>query len=160
MLYRTWDPYEVTTLFNTDPDNCLVAHHEGDIVGFALGTIIEKPGALSYGYIIWVGVAEDWRGHHVGQRLLREMEARMVKEGVHMFLVDTSANNHSAIGFFQREGFELSEPHVYLSKTIQTTRFEAAKRKSRRLLSPNLKPSQTVVDEDSIPETQVVTESA
>ena len=42
ILYRTWDPYEVTDHFTSDPDYCLVAEADGRIVGFVLATTVEK----------------------------------------------------------------------------------------------------------------------
>jgi hypothetical protein len=41
-LYRTWDEYEITTLFNSDSELCLVGEIDDRIVGFALGTTVEK----------------------------------------------------------------------------------------------------------------------
>ena len=35
-MYRTWDEYEVTTLYNSDSELCLVAELDEEIVGFAL----------------------------------------------------------------------------------------------------------------------------
>lgn|GEM_PF-2206011 len=40
--YLTWDPYEVTEYFTTDPNYCLVAEVQESIVGFVLGTTVEK----------------------------------------------------------------------------------------------------------------------
>jgi len=52
-MYRTWDPYEVVGLFNSDTEFCLVAEIDDDIIGFALGTTIEKShSAWKYGYLI------------------------------------------------------------------------------------------------------------
>ena len=36
-MYRTWDEYEITTLYNSDSELCLVAELDEEIVGFALG---------------------------------------------------------------------------------------------------------------------------
>ena len=56
-MYRAWDEYEITTLFNSDNELCLVAELDGQIVGFALGTTVEKQGsAWKYGYLVWIGV--------------------------------------------------------------------------------------------------------
>ena len=44
ILYRTWDAYEVTGYFTSDPDYCLVAEVDGKIAGFILATTIEKEG--------------------------------------------------------------------------------------------------------------------
>ena len=35
-LYRTWDEYEIITLFQSDSEFCLVAELDDKIVGFAL----------------------------------------------------------------------------------------------------------------------------
>ncbi|MBU0988003.1 MAG: N-acetyltransferase, partial [Proteobacteria bacterium] len=49
-LYRTWDEYEVVSLYQTDPEYCLVAEIDDTIVGFALGTTITKSSsAWKYG---------------------------------------------------------------------------------------------------------------
>ncbi|MFO8112255.1 MAG: N-acetyltransferase, partial [Desulfosalsimonadaceae bacterium] len=40
--YRAWDEYEVTDLFYSDTEFCLVAEYEDRVVGFALGTTISK----------------------------------------------------------------------------------------------------------------------
>jgi len=41
-LYRTWDEFEVISMFNEDTEYCLVAALEGQIVGFALGNVVTK----------------------------------------------------------------------------------------------------------------------
>ena len=41
-LYRTWDEYELAELFTSDGDFCLVAESGDRVVGFAMGTLIEK----------------------------------------------------------------------------------------------------------------------
>ena len=61
-MYRTWDEYEITTLFNSDNELCLVAELEGEIVGFALGTTVDKlNSAWKYGYLVWIGVRPGCR---------------------------------------------------------------------------------------------------
>ena len=37
-LYRTWDEYEVTWHYHSDPDLILVAEADAQVVGFAMGT--------------------------------------------------------------------------------------------------------------------------
>jgi len=39
-LYRTWDEYEVTNIFQTEPEFCLVAEIDDRPIGFALDTTI------------------------------------------------------------------------------------------------------------------------
>jgi ribosomal protein S18 acetylase RimI-like enzyme len=120
ILYRTWDAYEVTNYFNTDPDFCLVAEENDEILGFALGTTFEKEGSpWKYGYLAWIGVKEDQQNRGIGKRLYRELERRMKEEGVRMVIVDSEADNKDALVFFQRAGFSVAEEHIWLSKILK-----------------------------------------
>lgn len=120
ILYRTWDAYEVTGAFQTNPDTSYVARDDqGRLAGFGLGTIIEKDTAWTYGYVTWLGVHPDWQGMQVGERLMAAMEHRMALDGVRMFLVDTSADNTGAIRFFDKMGYGSREEHLYLWKTLR-----------------------------------------
>lgn len=119
-LYRTWDAFEVTESFISDPTYCLVAEVEETIVGFILATIIEKEGTAwkKYGYVSWIGVDEDYQRTNLGQRLYRKLEERMKKDGVRMVIVDTDVDNDVAIAFFQRMKFSLTRKHQWLAKTL------------------------------------------
>jgi ribosomal protein S18 acetylase RimI-like enzyme len=120
-LYRTWDEYEVTTLFNSDSELCLVAEAGDAIVGFALGTTVEKHHSpWKYGYLVWLGVKKGLQKARVGDRLFREIRRRMQNQGVRMIIIDTDADNEAAIRFFQKQGFGNTQEHVYM--TLNLTR--------------------------------------
>jgi len=123
ILYRTWDPYEVTEYFSSDPDYCLVAETEADgkIVGFILATTIEKEGTAwkKYGYLSWIGVDEAFQRTKLGLRLYRELEKRLLEDRVRMVIADTEAENEEAIAFFNTMGFSVSGEHVWLAKTLR-----------------------------------------
>jgi len=122
-LYRTWDEYEVTGLFQTDPEFCLVAEDEsmGLIVGFALGTTIEKSrSAWKYGHLIWLGVRPGYQRFGVGERLFNQLKGRMEEKGVRIILVDTEADNLGALKFFRGMGFAGPQEHIYLSLNLET----------------------------------------
>lgn len=126
-LYRTWDEYEITTLFNSDNELCLVAEFGDTIVGFALGTTVSKHNSpWKYGYLVWLGVRAGLQKGGVGARLFKEIRRRMQEQGVRMIIIDTSADNHTAIRFFQKEGFGNIQKHVYmtLNLTRDRRRFE------------------------------------
>ena len=130
ILYRTWDPYEVTEYFSSDPEYCLVAEARGVIVGFTLATTIEKEGTAwrKYGYLVWIGVSEDFQHTGLGRRLYREVERRFRSDGVRMVIADTEGDNEGAIAFFKLLGFNSSTSHLWLSKTL--------KRRSKRVNKP------------------------
>ncbi|MDD2541221.1 MAG: GNAT family N-acetyltransferase [Desulfuromonadaceae bacterium] len=118
-LYRTWDEYEITTLFNSDNELCLVAEAGGKILGFALGTTVTKHNSpWKYGYLVWVGVRINIQQGGVGSRLFKEIKHRMKVQGVRMMIIDTSADNQPAIQFFQKQGFDDIQEHVYMSLNL------------------------------------------
>lgn len=118
-LYRTWDEYEITTLFNTDNELCLVAEADAKILGFALGTTVEKHNSpWKYGYLIWLGVREEAQKKQVGNRLFKEIKRRMKEQGARMIIMDTSADNEAALSFFQKMGFKHKQEHVFLSLNL------------------------------------------
>jgi len=129
-LYRTWDEYELIELYYADSDLCLVAESEGRIVGFALGTTIEKErSAWKYGHLVWLGIAAGFQRGGIGERLFNQLRERMSREGVRMLVVDTEADNLSALRFFRKMGFGKPEEHIYLSLnlSVQKQRTSPAK---------------------------------
>lgn len=121
ILYRTWDPYEVTDYFSSDPDYCLVAEVDGKVAGFILANTIVKEATAwkRYGYLSWIGVDESFQRTGLGLRLYRELEGRFQKEGVRMIIADTENENEEAIAFFKTLGFSLARRHVWLAKTLR-----------------------------------------
>jgi ribosomal protein S18 acetylase RimI-like enzyme len=133
-LYRTWDPYEVTEYFTSDPDYCLVAEREDKIVGFILGTTIEKEGTAwkKYGYLTWIGIDETFQRTGLGLRLYRKLEEKFQQDGVRMVMADTEASNKEAIAFFKVLGFSSARQHLWLAKTLRAP----AKKRGSRTDSP------------------------
>jgi ribosomal protein S18 acetylase RimI-like enzyme len=131
MLYRGWDEYEVTTMFNTDGDYCLVAENdnfvkgvtpeEERIVGFVLGTVMSKPGtAWSYGYIVWICALPAWQREGVAGKLIdKVVEAFVENEGVRIIMADTDPSNERAVKFFKKKGFDQEHQHVFLTSNIE-----------------------------------------
>ncbi len=125
-MYRTWDEYEITTLYNSDSELCLVAEINEEIVGFALGTTVEKNNsAWKYGYLVWIGVRPGLQKKGVGDGLFNEIRKRMKDQGVRMIIIDTDADNQAGIRFFEKHGFGSIQKHVYMTLNL-------AKRKQAR----------------------------
>lgn len=134
VLYRTWDEYEIIERFISDPEFCLVAEDDDKIVGFALGTLIEKPkAAWVYGYLLWLGVDDVAQNLGVGKKLHAKMTKLFIEEGARIMMVDTARDNERAIGFFKKRGFDSVEEHVYMTKYLGGHPHYKAKRKKRLL---------------------------
>jgi ribosomal protein S18 acetylase RimI-like enzyme len=118
-LYRTWDEYEPVTLFTSDGDFCFVAELDGELAGFALGSLIDKrKSAWSYGYLTWLAVEPDLARSGVASKLLDAITEAFILAGARMMIVDTDAENEGAIRFFRRHDFGNDDRHVYLSKNL------------------------------------------
>ena len=139
-LYRTWDEYELVTMFASDGETCLVAEDDDEIVGFALGTMIEKRrSAWSYGYLVWLCVASEHRREGLAKRLVDRITEIFIREGARMMIVDTDAENEAAIGFFRKQGFGGETEHLYFSKNL--TAHPKYRRKLSKTTSRNKKTS-------------------
>lgn len=120
-LYRTWDEYEVTGLFNSEPEYMLVAEVADSLVGFSLGSVIEKTStAWNYGHLVWLGVEEAFARRGVASMLFERFRKLMQENGVRMLIVDTQADNKRAIKFFRKKGFTNPIDHVYMTLNLET----------------------------------------
>lgn len=119
-LYRTWDEYELAEFFASEADNCFVAEDDdGRLIGFILGTIIEKRrSAWTYGWVLWLGVDPDIGRGGIASRLLERITERFEEEGVRILIADTDPQNEPAVRFFEKNGFGHPRSHVYLSKNL------------------------------------------
>jgi ribosomal protein S18 acetylase RimI-like enzyme len=125
-LFRTWDEYEVITLFQNDTEYCLVAETDDEdeqVVGFALGTTVTKShSAWKYGYLVWLGVNPDFHASGVASRLFIRFRDLMLEEGVRMLLVDSEADNLAALHFFRKMGFGHPQEHIFLTLNVDPQR--------------------------------------
>jgi ribosomal protein S18 acetylase RimI-like enzyme len=119
-LYRSWDDHELTALFGSDEETCLVAESGGRMVGFALGRMMDKPrNAWRYGWLEWLGVEADYKRSGVATRLLTQLTNLFIERNARIMLVDTDAKNHGALTFFRKHGFGQEIRHVYLSLNLE-----------------------------------------
>lgn len=120
-LYRSWDDDVVMQLFSSDQETCLVAAADQKIVGFALGSIMEKPrNAWRYGWLEWLGVDARYNRHGIATRLLNQLTSLFIRRHARILLVDTDEENHPALAFFRKNGFGHELRHVYLSQNLDT----------------------------------------
>jgi ribosomal protein S18 acetylase RimI-like enzyme len=119
--YRTWNINELLSLFQEDPELCLVAEdvNSKKIVGFAMGTILKRPfSPWTYGYFVWAGVKKMRQRHGVGRRLYRELEKRFKDKGARIAIVDVESNNQAGILFIEKLGFKQSQTYIWYSKSL------------------------------------------
>jgi len=120
-LYRTWDEYEVTHLFNAEPEYMMVADTGDKVVGFLLGSVIEKRNtAWNYGHVLWLGIDQAFARQGIAGRLFDRYRDLVQAAGVRMLIVDTQGDNDNAIQFFRTKGFSNPIDHVYMTLNLET----------------------------------------
>jgi ribosomal protein S18 acetylase RimI-like enzyme len=132
-LYRTWDEFEVVSMFTSDQEYCLVAEEEGLIIGFVLGNVIAKrKSAWKYGYLVWLVVAPGFQRMGVASKLYNRFTDKMTEDGVRMFIVDTEADNLPALHFFRGKGFSSPQQHIYMTYNPAAQEQQKEKKRSGR----------------------------
>jgi ribosomal protein S18 acetylase RimI-like enzyme len=132
-LYRSWDDDEVMQLFGSDEETCLVALADDRIVGFALGSIMEKPrNAWRYGWLEWLGVDPAFKRYGIATRLLNQLTSLFIRRDARIMLVDTYEANQDALAFFRKNDFGQELQHVYLSRNLDDHPEAVERRESLR----------------------------
>ncbi len=120
-LYRSWDQHELVQLFGSDSETCLVAEAESQIIGFALGRVMQKPrSAWRYGWLLWLGVEPKFKRRKIAARLVGQLTNLFIERDARIMLVDTDEDNSDALTFFRRYGFGQEIAHVYLSMNLES----------------------------------------
>ncbi len=118
-LYRCWDDDEVMQIFSSDQETCLVAVAGDRVVGFALGSTMEKPrNAWRYGWLEWLGVEPSFSRQGLASRLMNQLTSLFIRRDARIMLVDTTEDNLPALAFFRKRGFGHELRHIYLSLNL------------------------------------------
>ena len=136
-LYRTWDEYEVVNLYQSDPELCLVAVSAEEIVGFILGSTLEKThSAWKYGHLIWLGTEPEFQRQGIAVKLFRYFQDLMLESGVRMLLTDTEAENLPALHFFRKMGFGQPQQHIYMTLNLSDQQRQLKEKKGNGRSQP------------------------
>lgn len=128
-LYRFWDEWQVLDNFNADTELTMVAEMDNKVVGFCLGSTLERK-ETKFGYLIWLAVRSNVQGHRIGHKLYYAYQKKLAElYGIHDIIIDTQANNLRAIEFFESLGFTLTEKFYYLSKGMVSEEQQESEKK-------------------------------
>ena len=102
-----------------ESSDTLIAAYEGERL---TGVVMLRPDGADRVKLRQMAVAEDMRGKHIGEHLVRAFEAHARAIGVHHIGL---AARKTAIGFYERQGYvadgdefiEVTIPHRHMSKT-------------------------------------------
>lgn len=92
----------------------ITAKKDGNIIGFISYNDFDKDAVL----IMALGILPGFQGCGIGRKLVEQIENYAKNQGKQQLLVVTSNDNLPALGFYQRQGFQLFEvaPNVIAEK--------------------------------------------
>lgn len=122
LLHQSWGETEVLNNYTDDPEFCLVAESEQQLIGFTLGTLMipdpSKRAAKAYGWLLWIGVAERFRKSGIAAGLTDKLARRFKSAGARFMLANSAVENTPALNFFGKHGFTERTDHVYFSRPL------------------------------------------
>jgi ribosomal protein S18 acetylase RimI-like enzyme len=101
---------ELRAYLRFNGSDCLVAEAQAEsdssgaaekqIAGFCISARRDESG-----YIVTIDVLPEFRRHHVGTKLLNEIERRLAASGVREVALETATDNDSAVAFWTKHGY-------------------------------------------------------
>jgi len=102
-LGENYPPSLYLTIYNLWQDGFMVAQDDGRIVAFIAAVLSGEKAAR----VLMLAVHPDHRHRSLGQRLMNELYANSKGRGLDTIVLEVRKSNKNAIGFYQRQGFEI-----------------------------------------------------
>ncbi len=100
-LYRTWIDNALSKSYD---DGLLVAMDESDVIGFVTYRVFSD-----FANIGLVAIDPESQGKGTGTQLIRAVERRIVKSGIHTLRIPTQLKNEQACNFYKKLGYSATE---------------------------------------------------
>jgi len=99
-------------------DICLVAEHEGQVIGFMISYILGFGfGIEKSAWIATFGVDPNFMGQGIGEQMAHEIFTRYKKMGIGRIYTTVQWDSTDLLSFFKTLGFDRSN-HINLKKTF------------------------------------------
>jgi [ribosomal protein S18]-alanine N-acetyltransferase len=104
-LTERYNPSLFNHLYETSPDEFIVADNAHKIIGFIVGTKINQEIAK----ILMLSVSKPHQNKKVGTTLLMYFLDKLSKENITTIELDVRTDNKKAINFYKKNGFIIKE---------------------------------------------------
>jgi ribosomal protein S18 acetylase RimI-like enzyme len=105
---RSDSPQEITRKLERDPELFLVAEIDAAIVGTVLGGYDGRRGIMYH-----LAVKPEFQNMGIGNQLMSELENRLRAKGCIRYHLLVTVDNHSAIDFYEKRGWNRLNLYVY-----------------------------------------------
>ena len=120
-LPENYAPYFFLDTFNTLPDGFIVAHSQGQVVGYIMCRLehgfsdLRKLRFARKGHIVSVAVMPEFRNMGVGNSLVQQALAGLPPHHVDECYLEVRVSNYPAINLYKKLGFQVARtiPRYY-----------------------------------------------
>jgi ribosomal-protein-alanine N-acetyltransferase len=120
-LPENYAPYFFLDTFNTLPDGFIVAHSQGQVVGYIMCRLehgfsdLRKLRFARKGHIVSVAVMPEFRNMGVGNSLVQQAIAALPSHHVDECYLEVRVSNYPAINLYKKLGFQVARtiPRYY-----------------------------------------------
>ena len=120
-LPENYAPYFFLDTFNTLPDGFIVAHSQGQVVGYIMCRLehgfsdLRKLRFARKGHIVSVAVMPEFRNMSVGSSLVQQALAALPPHRVDECYLEVRVSNYPAINLYKKLGFQVARtiPRYY-----------------------------------------------
>jgi ribosomal protein S18 acetylase RimI-like enzyme len=119
LYHKFWDQNEMFRYFTKDPEYCIVAEEEGEIIGFGIGN--RKAFSQStedLAIIGWIVVHKKHRRKGVGTLLCNDLIEKLKESGAQKIIADVESTNEASIKMLEKLSFEKSFSVHWFSKEL------------------------------------------
>ncbi|MCU0484903.1 MAG: GNAT family N-acetyltransferase [Anaerolineales bacterium] len=111
---RSDQPEEIVKKLQRDPDLFLLAEVDQQVIGSVMGAFDGRRGMIYH-----LAVAEPWCQKGVGEALMSAVEQRLRLKGCIRCYLMVTADNQTAIRFYEKRGWERMDPILTLAKDLK-----------------------------------------
>lgn len=123
-----WTEQTFRGLVDRPDADAVSAVHEAAVVGFAIAWSVGDQAELGN-----VAVARDWRRLGIGERLVRDIVARLSRRGVREVFLEVRVGNEAARRLYERLGFvEIGRRKSYYVRPVEDAIVMRKRIRSRR----------------------------
>ena len=103
----------IERFLNRNPETCFVMEQDGLIIGAIMAGNDGRRG-----YIYHTAVREEYRGQHVGQKLVAAVMQALKECGINKVALVVFEKNEGGNAFWEKTGFTVRKDIVYRNKEI------------------------------------------
>jgi ribosomal-protein-alanine N-acetyltransferase len=100
-----WSRNFLSLMAHTSPELFLTAHIGGELVGYTVGELDNRPNGKKVGHVMNLAVRNEYRKRGVASALMDELERRFMERGAKVAFLEVREGNETAQRLYTGRGY-------------------------------------------------------